>query len=73
MVTKRGHGLFALFIFVRDQKIFKTKDIVHFVILSFLEFFWYRWIIAIAKLAGTLAYARGVKVYDTYSRKKRNS
>ena len=65
-------SLASLFIFVRDQKIFKTKDIIKFVILSFLEFFWYRWIISIAKLAGTLDYLKGVKIYDSYARKKRN-
>lgn len=65
-------SLLSLFVFIRDQKIFKAKDIAKFVILIFLEFFWYRWLISIAKLAGTISFVRGVKVYDSYTRKKRN-
>jgi hypothetical protein len=39
--------------------------------LTFVEFFCYRWLISVAKLQGTFDYFRGVKAYDQYKRPKR--
>src|SRR3989338_5109134 len=57
-------SLFSIFVFVRNNKLFKIKDILYFIILSFLEFFWYKWILVIAKLAGTYHYFRGIRTFD---------
>jgi cellulose synthase/poly-beta-1,6-N-acetylglucosamine synthase-like glycosyltransferase len=64
-------SLLSLFGFARSQKIFKAKDILYLVVLSFFEFFWYRWLIAISKVMGTISHFQGVKVYDQYERQKR--
>ncbi len=64
-------SLLALFSFIRNQRIFRLSYICYLIMLTFLEFFCYRWIISIAKLLGTFDYFRGVKAYDQYKRQKR--
>ncbi|MDD5129835.1 MAG: glycosyltransferase family 2 protein [Candidatus Omnitrophica bacterium] len=61
-------SLSALFIFVRDQAVLRARDVIYFIILIFLEFFWYRWLMAIAKLSGTVHYFKGVRTFDKYER-----
>lgn len=61
-------SLLSLFAFSRNQKIFKLKDTSYFVVLSFLEFFWYRWIVFIAKICGTYDYLRGNRESTKYVR-----
>ena len=63
-------SLLSIFIFIRDQRIFRMRDIIYFIILSFLEFFWYRWLISFAKISGFVSSLRGVKEYDQYKRVK---
>ena len=64
-------SLTALFIFVRDQAVLKTREIAYFILLIFLEFFWYRWLMTMAKLSGTINYLRGVRSFDKYQRQQR--
>lgn len=61
-------SLLSLFVFIRHQKVFRPNDVVYFIILSFLEFFWYRWLLTLAKICGTFSWLKGVKTYDMYSR-----
>lgn len=63
-------SLLSIFAFARSQRIFKSRDVAYLVLLSFLEFFWYRWLITISKIMGTISYFSGVRVYDTYKRSK---
>lgn len=62
-------SLSALFIFIRDQKLFRFRYTCYLIILSFLEFFLYRWIAITAKISGTIDYCRGVRAYKQYKRK----
>jgi len=71
VLTNTISSLLAIFIFTKDQKVFSMKDITYFIVLSFLEFFWYRWIITIAKIMGTFSWLRGIKTYDQYVRAER--
>ncbi len=64
-------SLLSLFIFVRNQKIFRPNDVVYFIVLSFFEFFWYRWLMTFAKLLGTLGWFKGERTFDQYTRLKR--
>lgn len=63
-------SLLSIFAFARGQKIFRLKDFSYLVLLTFVEFFWYRWLIMISRIAGTISYLNGVKIYDTYERSK---
>lgn len=68
VLTQALVSLIAILAFVREEKLFKLKDIAYFVALSFFEVFWYRWMISLAKLWGTYGFLRGVKTYDQYVR-----
>ena len=61
-------SLASIFIFTRDQKIFRVSDIVYLIFLSFTEFFWYHWLISFAKLMGMLGFLRGNREFDQYKR-----
>lgn len=63
-------SLLSIFAFIRDQKLFNLKDISYLLLLSFFEFFWYRWIIIIAKLQGMSSFLRKVREFDQYKRVK---
>lgn len=63
-------SLLSLFIFVRNQKVLRPNDVVYFMILSFTEFLWYRWLMTLAKLLGTFSWSRGKKSYDQYVRRR---
>jgi len=65
-------SLLSILIFIRSQKLFRMKYIAYLIMLSFLEFFWYRWIISIAKLLGMYSFALKVTSFDQYTRVKRN-
>jgi len=64
-------SLLSIMDFVAIQRVFKVGDIFYLVFLSFWEVFWYRWLIAISKVMGTLGFFRGVRVYEQYPRPKR--
>ncbi len=61
-------SLIPLFTFNRAQEIFKSKDAAYLVFLSLVEFFWYRWIIAWSKFAGTFNFFRGDRTYNMVPR-----
>lgn len=63
-------SLLSIFAFARGQKIFRLKDISYLVLLTFVEFFWYRWLITISKITGTISYFSGVRIFDSYERSK---
>ena len=64
-------SLACLMAFLKGQRAFQTKYVLYLMALSFLEFFWYRWLILYAKISGTASYFRGVKDYTMYTREKR--
>lgn len=59
-------SIISIFAFARDQRLLKTKDVIYLIILSFLEFFWYSWIITYAKIAGTTGYLKKIRTFDQY-------
>ena len=61
-------SLLPLFIFNQAQELFKFKDVSYLVLLSLVEFFWYRSFITIGKLSGTLSFLRGVRTHDQVRR-----
>src|SRR5262245_7200642 len=63
-------SLIPIFIFNRDHKLLKNKDIVYFIALSFLELFWYRWVLTWAKLRGWIDFCRGKRTMDIIQRHK---
>lgn len=65
--------LLSMFVFIRNQRLFRLGYICYLVFLGLIEFLFYRWIISIAKLLGTYHYLRKVRVYDQYARAKRVS
>ncbi len=66
-------SLFSLLIFSRVTKVMKASYIAYLATLSLVEFFWYRWIILFAKLAGTLDYLKGVRSHDQFIRSSRTN
>ena len=65
-------SLLCLLAFVEGQRIFKIRYVLYLVWLSFVEFFWYRWIISLAKFMGTVDFLRRKRSYDQYVRAKRS-
>ncbi len=65
-------SLIALFSFIRAHKIFDIKYTLYLVFLTLVEFLYYRWLLTIAKISGTISYMRGIRVYDQYDRGKRS-
>lgn len=61
-------SLTALLSFIRDQHSMKPLYIVYLVFLSFFEFFWYRPIIILARLQGTIGYFKKIKTHDQFIR-----
>jgi len=66
-------SLLSIFAFARSQRVFKSRDVAYLVLLSFLEFFWYRWIIMLSKITGTISYFSGARAFDSYKRSKPTS
>lgn len=61
-------SLVALFSFIRDQHSMKPFYIIYLAFLSFFEFFWYRPLITLARLQGTIGYLRRIKTHDQFIR-----
>ncbi len=70
LLTQTLVSLISIGAFIREEKILKLKDTVYFVVLSFFESFWYRWIISLAKLSGTFGFLLGQRDFDQYARSK---
>jgi hypothetical protein len=60
--------LLSLLIFCRGTTVMKAPYIAYLAALSFVEFFWYRWLILFAKWGGTLDYLKGDRTYDQFLR-----
>ncbi len=65
-------SLLSILAFVEGHRIFKIKYIMYLVGLSFVEFFWYKWLISISKVAGTVDFLRRKRSPDQYVRAKRS-
>lgn len=63
-------SLFVLLAFLRDQTLFRIRYSLYLALLSFCEFLFYRWILSIAKLIGTIRYLFGVKTFGQYQRSR---
>ncbi|MBN2453798.1 MAG: glycosyltransferase family 2 protein [Candidatus Omnitrophica bacterium] len=64
-------SLLSILTFVQGQRVFRMKYIVYMIFLTLIEFFWYRWIISIAKVRGTIDFLFRKKTFDQYARAKR--
>lgn len=64
-------SLLSILVFVRSQRIFRTRYVAYMMFLSIVEFFWYRWILSMAKVVGTYRFLKGAKTFDQYQREKR--
>lgn len=64
-------SLISILVFVRGQRVFKIRYIMYLVGLALVEFFWYRWIISLAKLLGTWNFLKKKRSPDQYIRAKR--
>ncbi|MDP3791741.1 MAG: glycosyltransferase [Candidatus Omnitrophota bacterium] len=64
-------ALLSILAFVERQRLFRLKYVMYLGILACMEFLWYRWIISIAKVAGTIDFLNLKKTYDQYARQKR--
>ena len=62
-------SLSVLFIFIRDQRLFRLRYTCYLIMLSFLELFLYKWVSITAKILGMADYCRGVRAYEQYKRK----
>ena len=71
LLSQAFTSLLCILAFMGGQRLFKTKYIMYLVALTFVEFFWYRWFISIAKFGGTWDFLRGKKSFDQYVRAKR--
>lgn len=72
VVCQTISSLVSLFSFIRSHKVFSTKYILYLVFLSLVEFFYYRWLLFIAKISGTISYFRKIRIHDQYVRDKRS-
>lgn len=64
-------SLLCILTFMEGERLLKIRYILYLIFLSLIEFFWYRWIISIAKLKGTLSFLRRKRTFDRYARPKR--
>ncbi len=71
LLTQSLISAMSLFAFARDQKVFRVKYVIYLLFLSLVELFWYRWVISVAKLLGTMKSLAGYRGFDRYVRKKR--
>jgi cellulose synthase/poly-beta-1,6-N-acetylglucosamine synthase-like glycosyltransferase len=58
----------SLFAFNQYHKVISSRNIGLLMGWTLTEFFWYHWIVVVARIAGTIDYLRGVKMFDQYKR-----
>ena len=63
--------LLSMLAFVESQRLFRLKYLAYLIGLSFVEFFFYRWILSIAKIQGTVDFLYKKKSHEKYVRQKR--
>jgi poly-beta-1,6-N-acetyl-D-glucosamine synthase len=61
-------SLLVLFAFVRDHTVFSAPYVAYMVLLSFLDFFVYRWILFLGRMGGMIDFFRRKKTFDQYKR-----
>lgn len=71
VLTQAFITLLSILSFVESQRIFKMRYIAYLMFLALVELFCYRWIIAIAKIMGTIGFFRKKRAYDQYDRPRR--
>ncbi|MFA5143058.1 MAG: glycosyltransferase [Candidatus Omnitrophota bacterium] len=64
-------SLLSVFAFMRSQNVFRAGYVAYMIFLAFVEMFWYKWLITISKVIGTVDFLRSKKTYDQYQRAKR--
>ena len=63
--------LLSMSAFVERQRLFRMRYIVYLILLTCVEFFWYKWIISAARIQGTIDFFLQKRSYDMYTRQKR--
>lgn len=71
LLSQTFTSLLSVLAFVESQRLFKLNYIRYIIGLSFVEFFFYRWILSIAKIVGTLDFLHKKRSPDKYIRPKR--
>ena len=66
-------SILSIFVFIRTQRIFRVRYVAYLLFLSMVEFFWYRWLLSLAKIVGTYKFFRGARAFDRYQREKRTA
>jgi len=61
-------SLLVLFTFIRDYRVFSVPYVAYMVLLSFFDFFVYRWILFLGRIGGTIDFFRRKKTFDQYKR-----
>lgn len=64
-------SLLSILAVVERRRPFKLGYTMYLVLLTCVEFFFYRWIISVARISGTIDFFRVKKSFDQYSRAKR--
>ena len=64
-------SLLSILAFVQSERVFSMKYIMYLVALELVEFFWYRWLISIAKVRGTFEFLIRKKSFDQYKRENK--
>lgn len=64
-------SLLSIMAFIERHRVFRAGYVMYLVMLTCVEFFFYRWIISIAKLAGTISFLKQKKSQDQYVRAQR--
>ncbi|MGD0336027.1 MAG: glycosyltransferase [Candidatus Omnitrophota bacterium] len=73
IMTQAIFSLLSIFSFTRTQKLFPKRYTIYLIFLSLVEFIFYRWIISVAKISGTLSYFRKMREFDQYVRTKHST
>lgn len=66
-------AILSILAFLRSQRVLGFRYALYLIGLSFVEYFWYRWLISFAKIAGTYSYSKKDREYTMYPREKRKA
>lgn len=71
LLTQAFNSLLCILTFVETGRLLKLRYIAYLIGLSLVEFLFYRWIISVAKVSGTIDFFRKKRSFDQYTRPKR--
>jgi cellulose synthase/poly-beta-1,6-N-acetylglucosamine synthase-like glycosyltransferase len=71
LLTQAFTELLSILAFVERQRLLKKRYVLYLTMLVCVEFFWYRWLISMARILGTIDFLRKKRSYDMYTREKR--